>query len=204
MARVTILLEGYVKNDGENVQSTISLVQDGETNIVIDPGMAKDFNDVIRSLSKVDIKPEDIGYVFLTHHHPDHTINTAKFPKAKVIDYNSIYEGDIWLDTGGEYQLTPNVRIVPTPGHTKEDATLFVTNVTNVENNKDVTVAICHLWWFEGKQHDPLAEDYKELLSSRIKILKVANYIVPGHGAIFKNNKIQSYYRSPTVQTVNQ
>lgn len=186
MARVFILVEGYVKDEGGSVQATVTLVQDGNTNIIVDPGMTRDPGAISKTLSKHNLKPDSIEYVFTTHHHPDHTRHMGLFPKAKVIDFWALYDKDQWIDTGGEYQLTPNARVIPTPGHTEEDATLLVTNVTNVKTNKDVTVAICHLWWHKNKKDDPLAWNKSKLYSSRSKVIKLADYIIPGHGVMFK------------------
>ena len=72
-----------------------------------------------------------------------------------------------------------------TPGHTSEDATLIIEHVTNIPDKNPCTVAICHLWWFEGKDDDPTAEDVTLLRESRKKVLALADFIVPGHGAMF-------------------
>ena len=66
-------------------------------------------------------------HVFLSHHHPDHTVNIALFPNAEVVDFWARYKDDLWLDHDGDgYQLAPNSTLWLTPGHTEEDATLVV------------------------------------------------------------------------------
>jgi glyoxylase-like metal-dependent hydrolase (beta-lactamase superfamily II) len=60
--------------------------------------------------------------VVFSHHHPDHTVNAALFPNARVHDHWAIYDGDRWIDRDADgYQITPSVRLLRTPGHTAED-----------------------------------------------------------------------------------
>ena len=91
-------------------------------------------------------------HVFLSHHHPDHTINIALFPNAEVVDFWARYRNDLWLDHEGDgHRLSPNTELWLTPGHTEEDATLIV-------RADDATYALTHLWWFADRtpEVDPL------------------------------------------------
>ncbi len=189
MPKITILVEGYVRDNGQSVQSTVTLVQDEGKNIIADPGMTKDPNAIAVALQAQSLGPEDIDTVFITHHHPDHTRFMGLFPGAKVVDHWAIYDHDQWLDIEDGYQITPDVKVMHTPGHTSEDATLLVSNVTNVPDKNPCTVAICHLWWFEGKDDDPVAESMEQLGESRKKIQAIADFVVPGHGAVFAHKE---------------
>jgi len=184
---VFILVEGYVKDGGETVQSTVTLIQDGETNLIVDPGMTKDPFAIVNALTEHKLTPDDISFVIITHHHPDHTRHMGLFPKATLIDYSAKYEQDKWYDLPtGDYQITPHVKTMRTPGHTKEDITVLVSEVHTIEPNKLVTVGICHLWWYEGKEDDPTAQDMIALRESRKKVLGLIDYLIPGHGNFFK------------------
>ena len=184
---IFILVKGYVKDGGETVQSTVTLIQDGETNLIVDPGMTKDPFAITKALETHKLTPNDISFVIITHHHPDHTRHMGLFSEATLIDYSSRYEQDKWFDLPkGEYQITPHVTMIRTPGHTKEDVTVVVKNVATIEQNKLVTVGICHLWWYEGKDDDPTAQDMLILRESRRKVIKIVDYIIPGHGNFFK------------------
>jgi len=185
MAEVNILVEGYVKDGGQTVQSTVTLVQDNGRNIVVDPGMTHDPHAIANALHEHGLQPDDIDTVFITHHHPDHTRYMGLFVGASLYDYASIYASDQWLDSGDGHAITPNVKIMHTPGHTIEDATLVIANVTNIQASP-CTVAICHLWWYEGKDDDPTAQNMDQLRTSRTKVLALTDFIVPGHGGIFK------------------
>lgn len=183
MSKLNILIQGYVQNDGENVQSTVTLVQSNNHNIIVDPGMTQDPRAIENALKGHGLTPHDIDTVFITHHHPDHTRYMGLFQGARVYDYESIYASDRWLD--GDGTITPEVKIIKTPGHTDEDATLIVSNVTNIKAKNPCTVAVCHLWWYEGKDDDPTAKNMRQLHESRKKVLAMADFIVPGHGKMF-------------------
>jgi len=191
MAKVNMLITGYVKDNGQTVQSTVTLVQDNGHNIVVDPGMTYSPLDIVGALKTHNLTPDDIDTVFITHHHPDHTRYMGLFTGARVYDYASIYASDQWLDIDDGHQITPDVKIVHTPGHTDEDATLVVSNVEDFsEAQEHCTVAICHLWWFEGKDDDPTAKNMAQLRKSREKISAIADYIIPGHGAGFATKQV--------------
>jgi glyoxylase-like metal-dependent hydrolase (beta-lactamase superfamily II) len=188
MSKILVLLEGYVKEskDSEKVQATVTLVQDGGHNIIVDPGMAQDPRAIENALKEHGLTPDDIDTVFITHHHPDHTRYMGLFQGARVYDYESIYASDNWLSGGDGHEITKDVKIVHSPGHTDEDATLLVSNVTNIPDKNPCTVAICHLWWYEDMDNDPTAKNMDQLRQSREKILKMTDFIVPGHGKMFR------------------
>ena len=119
--------------------------------------------------------------MFISHHHPDHTVGIGMFPNAKVVDFGGVIERDVWSDHGERYELAPGVWVLRTPGHTKEDASLVVETAEGV-------VVLTHVWWNEQMQPviDPLAEDQKALEASRLKVLEIADWIIPGHGKLFK------------------
>ena len=96
---------------------------------------------ILDPLAALGVAPEAVTHVFLSHHHPDHTINIALFPNAEVVDFWARYRDDLWLDHDGDgYHLAPNSELWLTPGHTEEDATLVV-------SADDGVYAMTHLWW---------------------------------------------------------
>ena len=124
-------------------------------------------------------------HVVITHHHPDHTLNVGLFPNAEVVDFWARYRGDQWLDHEGEgYRVSSNARLILSPGHTAQDATLLVDTDAG-------TVAFTHAWWRSDRtpEVDPLAEDQDALVASRLRILAEADVVVPGHGAPFATGR---------------
>lgn len=192
---VTILHEGYVapiegrtfvpgqSDDGaRKVASTVALVRGKDLVLVADPGMVKDFAAVLAKLESEGVEPADVTHVFISHHHPDHTLYAGLFPNAEVVDFWGIYKGDVWRDHPDNYELAPGVKVLRTPGHTKEDASLVV-------ETDDGTYVLTHLWWMPDltPEIDPLAWNQEELEKNRKTILEIADWIVPGHGKIFRN-----------------
>jgi glyoxylase-like metal-dependent hydrolase (beta-lactamase superfamily II) len=185
-AEIHILFNGYARGSEAStptisqVASTISFVRDGAVLAVIDPGMAPDQQAILAPLAALNVPPSAITDVIFSHHHPDHTLNAALFPNARVHDFWAIYQGDTWEDRPAEgYELSPSFRLIETPGHTPQDIT------TLVGTNNGV-VAFTHLWWSAaGPAEDPLAADMAAIHANRARVLRVANLIVPGHGAPF-------------------
>jgi glyoxylase-like metal-dependent hydrolase (beta-lactamase superfamily II) len=182
-AVVHVLHEGYVREDtgGDRVGSTVTLIVDGDRVIVVDPGMVGDRGGLLAALAGHGMGPGEVTDVVFSHHHPDHTVNAALFQGARIHDHWATYDGDLWVGRDpGEFELTPSVRLVPTPGHTAED-------ITTLAATADGVYACTHAWWGpDGPEEDPLATDQAALRASRERILAVATVIVPGHGPAFR------------------
>ena len=120
MTSVHLLHAGYT---GDRVGSSVVLVRDADALIIVDPGMVARRSLILDPLAALDVSPEAVTHVFLSHHHPDHTINCTLFPNAEVVDFWARYRDDLWLDHDGDgYRLAPSSQLWLTPGHTQEDA----------------------------------------------------------------------------------
>ncbi|NJD29769.1 MAG: MBL fold metallo-hydrolase [Chloroflexi bacterium] len=178
---VHVLHEGYVR-EGGRVAGTVVLVRDGPATIVVDPGMVADRRLILEPLAAHGVQAAAVTHVFLSHHHPDHTVNIALFPEAEVVDFWARYRGDLWLDHEGDgHRLSPNSELWLTPGHTEEDASLIVRTADGVH-------AMTHLWWLGDRtpKIDPLAWDQAALERSRARLLEAVDVVVPGHGRPFR------------------
>jgi len=195
LPHITILHEGYVqaieernfvpgeRDDGaRKVATTVALVEAENAVILIDPGMLPASVDLAAQIESMGFTPEDITHIFISHHHPDHTVKIGMFQNATVVDFWGSYTHDLWEDHGDDYEMAKNVIVMRTPGHTHEDASLLV-------KAKDGAYVFTHVWWNENMQPeiDPLAEEHKKLVESRGKVLAIADYIIPGHGKMFAN-----------------
>jgi glyoxylase-like metal-dependent hydrolase (beta-lactamase superfamily II) len=180
-ARYDLLLAGSLTATGGGVVSTCSLVRDAELVIVVDPGMAERQSDILDPLRALRVKPGDVTDVILSHHHPDHTLNAALFPAARVHDHWAIYHGSRWDDVDAEgRELSPAVRLIRTPGHTDAD-------ISTVVGTPDGVLVCTHLWWTDSiPDEDPVATDPAALHASRARVLAFADVVVPGHGAPFR------------------
>ncbi len=179
MTSVQLLHAGYA---GDRVGSSIVLVRDGDALIVVDPGMVARRSLILDPLADRGVAPEAVTHVFLSHHHPDHTMNIALFPNAEVVDFWARYRDDLWLDHDGDgYHLAPRSTLWLTPGHTEEDATLVV-------EADDAVYAMTHLWWRADRspEIDPLATDQAAIEAGRARVLAAADIVIPGHGGPFR------------------
>jgi glyoxylase-like metal-dependent hydrolase (beta-lactamase superfamily II) len=184
LATVDVLIAGHVEETdaGQSVHPSVSLVRDRDLVIVVDPGILSDQALLTDALAARDLDPTDVTHVFVTHHHLDHTRNVGMFPRARVVDVDSVYDGSLWLDHVGDgYHLTEDVSVIETPGHAQECAALVV-------RTADGTVVLTHAWWFADMTpvQDPLAWDQAALERSRERILSIADVVVPGHGPAFR------------------
>jgi glyoxylase-like metal-dependent hydrolase (beta-lactamase superfamily II) len=177
-ATVRVLTAGYV---GDRVASTVTLVRDGDLIAVVDPGMVADRALILGPIGELGLRPEDVTDVVFSHHHPDHTLNAALFPRARFHDHWAIYTDDHWEDRDADgFALSDAVRLMRTPGHTAEDITTLVETEAGL-------VAMTHLWWHaDGPRHDPFATDAAALDASRALLLSLRPaLVIPGHGAPF-------------------
>lgn len=182
MTSVHLLHAGYAH---ERVGSSIVLVRDADALIVVDPGMVARRSRILDPLAALGVAPEAVTHVFLSHHHPDHTVNIALFPNAEVVDFWARYKDDLWLDHDGDgYRLSPHAQLWLTPGHTEEDASLLV-------EADDAVYAMTHLWWREDRspEEDPLAADQAAILRHRERVLAAADIVIPGHGGPFRTGR---------------
>ncbi len=182
-ARVHVLQPGYAREAGseEHVGSTVTLILDGDAVIVVDPGMVADRAGLLAALARHGPAPADVTDIVFSHHHPDHTVNAALFPAARIHDHWACYSGDVWTSRDAEgVALSPSVRLLRTPGHTAED-------ITTLAAAPDGAHACTHAWWgADGPADDPFAPDREVLRASRERILGLAAVIIPGHGPAFR------------------
>jgi glyoxylase-like metal-dependent hydrolase (beta-lactamase superfamily II) len=179
MTSVHLLHAGYA---GDRVASSVVLVRDGDALIVVDPGMVARRSLILDPLASLGVVPEAVTHVFLSHHHPDHTLNAALFPEAEVVDFWARYIADQWLDHEGDgHRLSPRAQLWLTPGHSAEDATLIV-------EADDAVYAMTHLWWREDRtpELDPYSPDQEALDAGRARVLAAADIVIPGHGGPFR------------------
>ena len=184
-ADLNVLCSGYA---AERVASTVVLIRDGSAVIVVDPGMVASRAQILDPLEQLGVSPDEVTDVVFSHHHPDHTLNAALFPRARFHDFWAIYQGDEWTERDADgFQLSPSVRLMTTPGHTAQDITTLVTTGEGL-------AACTHMWWSsEGPSVDPLAEDQELLERSRARLLALEPaVIIPGHGTPFPPSELAS------------
>jgi len=195
MATVKVLIEGYAKplDKGWIVNSTVCLVTTGDKKIITDPGCNREV--LLKALDDENLKMADIDYVFLSHRHPDHVLLAGLFENAKYITFDTslMYDKDVLLEFD-KHILGEDIEIVDTPGHVNEHLSLVVDT-----SEGKVAIAGDVIWWLDTeeqvfdlhqKDHNQAVDmDMETLVESRKKLLKKADYIIPGHGKKFKVDK---------------
>jgi len=193
VATIKILVEGLTNADSlaeteqEKTRPTITLVRDGDVVMVADPGILDSQKTLVEALAKENLTVNDVNVVCITHSHIDHYRNIGMFPNAKTLEYYGVWDKESvenWQE-----QFSANIQVIRTPGHDYTGITLFVTT----ENGM---VAVCgDIFWKldypKTAKDDDYALNVEELEHSREMILKLADWIVPGHGKIFKVNRVQ-------------
>ncbi len=177
-AQVDVIVEGYAD---DRVAGTVTLIRDGDSIIVVDPGMVADRGLILDPLAAFGVEPGAVTDVVFSHHHLDHTLHAALFPNARFHDFQAIYHGDIWEDREAEgFAVGPNTTLLETRGHTDQDISTAVRTV-------DGLVVLTHLWWMaDGPREDPFAPDADVLRASRQRVLALRpTLVIPGHGPAF-------------------
>lgn len=184
MAEVKILIEGYTtaetaQGGEEKTCPTITLIKDKDVVMIVDPGVLEDQKILADKLQKEGIKIDDVNVVCITHSHIDHYRNVGMFAKAKTLEYFGLWDKNVCNDWNSRF--SDDIRIIKTPGHSFDSITLLAKTSGGI-------VAVCgDVFWKENfPKSDPYASDKKKLKESRKKILKMADFIIPGHGKMFK------------------
>uniref|UniRef100_A0A0N5AVX5 Metallo-beta-lactamase domain-containing protein 1 n=1 Tax=Syphacia muris TaxID=451379 RepID=A0A0N5AVX5_9BILA len=182
----------YNENDYEFI-ATITLIVDNNKSIIVDTGLATDpeikqlFE---QGLTKYGLKASDVSIVINTHGHPAHTGNNNIFMNAD--QYSSVFQykrrrfklSQLFEDE--VENLTPNVFLKRTPGHTSEDISIIV---KNTEYYGTVVISGDIFMREEDTKYPmmwkPLSNNATEQIESRRRLLCLADNIIPGHGPMF-------------------
>lgn len=188
MNTIDIVIEGYAKitPTGWDATGTTTLITtDTGKKILVDPGANRDL--LFEELKKRNLSLESIDMVFLTHHHLDHAMNVGLFPNAKIIDEEAVYTQSVAIE-GVKMLPDTDITVMATPGHEYAHVVLIVPTEKGT-----VVVAGDNFWWTTSeeqkvdlKKHDDFAQNLDELIASRKMILDIADWVIPGHGKMWK------------------
>lgn len=190
---VYVLYDGYseMNEDGSMRANCSCTLIKGPPHIIVDTMTAWDGQNIVDALRKHSILPYVIDYVICTHGHSDHTGSNFLFTNAKHIVGHSISHKDTYymdcdFSKGEEYIINDKIKVIPTPGHTLQDITVIVETAAGkfamtgdlfekFEDLQDESI-----WRSAGSDSEQLQ------IESREKIVKMVDFIVPGHGPLFK------------------
>ena len=194
-SQIDVIQQGYsrweIRPTKMFANGTSTLVRSGQLNVIVDTLGPWDKHVIGDRLKCFNLTPDDINYVICTHSHPDHIGNLNLFTNCKHIVGHHVYKHDIYefdlFDKNGQIQLSNDIKVISTPGHTMDDISLIVNNVDKLgtvgvvgdlfECENDLQD--CNIWKEAGSENPDMQE------KNRNMILKTVNYIVPGHGSMF-------------------
>jgi glyoxylase-like metal-dependent hydrolase (beta-lactamase superfamily II) len=198
MAEVKVLVEGFHdKSKGYLEASSTSVLIKTDKNILVDTGLWKDEEKLLKALKKEGIVPNDIEIIIATHLHLDHTANIHLFKNAKVIAKHNLPTGPgLRIAVSGyriekmevdNAEIAKDVKTILTPGHVDDHISVVVDtdkgtvviagDALGSEKYTDFSVIPDRYWNLE------------EFNKNRKKILDMADYVIPGHGKMFKVEK---------------
>lgn len=162
---------------------------------------------LLNELKKHHISANEIDFLVCSHGHADHIGNLNLFQKAhhfvgSCLSFRNIYYPH---DFDKEpYVIDNDVEVIATPGHTNTCISLIVRN-TNVENGASVALA-GDLFEKEEDIFDEShwlkagSEDEKKQRENRLRIAEMVDFIIPGHGPMFKvSEEMRNTLRAATT-----
>ena len=165
--------------------STSTLIRTDETNIVVDTSRNDMLPSIRTSLKQIGILPKDVGIVVLTHTHDDHCGNNEFFKKAEFyVRKEECPDRKNYVPVSGDIELTDNVKLMHTPGHTEGSMSVLV----KCERKYAMAGDAIPLYDNYEKMVPPgINYDAKIAMESIKSIINYADVIVPGHGSPFLN-----------------
>jgi glyoxylase-like metal-dependent hydrolase (beta-lactamase superfamily II) len=85
---IEYLTKNIIKIYFEEFGSNCYVIKEKNKNILIDTGSIETRNELLESLEKLDIHPNDVNYILLTHFHWDHMANIELFKDALIYASN--------------------------------------------------------------------------------------------------------------------
>jgi len=202
MAEVKILLEGShsLVNDKVYINSTVTLVKSENKRILVDTSHLWDKGKLLMALKKENLFPGDIDIVILTHTHLDHTANLHLFSKAKIFaKFIGSYPGQLHNisekcierhEIKDGTKITKDVEFLFTPGHSIDSLSVVVKTDKGIVVVSGDAIASEHFADINNNPEEFLLYNLKKYKKSKQKILKIADWVIPGHGKMFKNENI--------------
>lgn len=195
MNEIHVIQQGYSLTDSNGkyrATGSSTLVKTSKHVIVVDTGSPREKHNILEGLKRHGLNAEDVDHVISTHGHVDHVGNLNLFTEAVQIVGNDICETeDIYKDNslkeGNALTLeSDQIVILPTVGHTSEDISVVV------YNTQYGTVVIAGDL-FESENDEESWKDVSQFpdqqQKNRDRVLQIADWIIPGHGAMFKVKK---------------
>ena len=142
--------------------SCVYLITLNNQNILIDTSSKDNQHELLRDLKQLNLSPDDINTIIITHRHWDHNSNIALFQNAKIYDYKNIDSFPI-----KEFQ------IFKVPGHSRDSIAILYNKVLFSGDTL----------FHNGIGRTDLPESEPEKMQDSLNKLKSLDYkiLCPGH-----------------------
>lgn len=170
-----------------DARSTVTLIQSGHQNILVDISLKKDIDRLLEGLSKENLTPNEINIILLTHCHRDHIENLALFTNAVIYAHYACKLNIKHIKIRHfPYIVTSGIEIIDTPGHSWDSITVLVKTQELVYAITGDAIPIKGNYdqWIPPIVH----VDAQLALKSMAKIVEKVDIIIPGHDTPFKVN----------------
>lgn len=196
MVQFKILFEGYstLKEDGYFANCSCVLIK-GSPNVIVDTMTSWDSEKLLDALKNEGLSPQDINYVISTHGHSDHIGCNHLFKKAThIVGFNISHKDKYFMQpdfrNGEEFVISEDIKIISTPGHTLQDVSVIlktaegIVGITGDLFEKFEDLNDDSIWINAGSDNEALQQ------TNRQRILDSVDFIIPGHGPMFRVPKI--------------
>lgn len=201
--------------------STVTYVE-SDAKILVDTGydyerdrspenVRRNKRNLLHALKDAGLKPSDIDIVFVTHWHYDHFGSLNVFKRSRILASEPLEGYKVETVKDGQ-EIADGVRVLLTPGHTTEHASLLLKTEKlrysmrsergggsimgigelEVVVAGDAIIAPSYYMMDRIWDYNPNFYSRDMGVESMRKLEAVADYIIPGHGNIFKNVKKES------------
>ena len=184
--KVVVLKSGSLLREGSDVKdsrSTVTLIDGGKKKIIVDTGFLGEDGVLIDALAARRLTPDDIDFVVNTHLHLDHCGCNLLFRQSTFYADKEENPPIHFRHTEDGKELIPGVKFMSTPGHTAGSVSVLA----ECDGVKYVIAgdAIPTVDNYKNKAPPSINIDRKLAVESMMRILKVADRVVPGHGPMF-------------------
>ncbi|VDK64356.1 unnamed protein product [Anisakis simplex] len=185
VASVHQILIGYsnesssASQDALSASGSVTLIINGNRKILVDCGDPWNGEQLLTELKAYSVSNEDVTDLIITHGHSDHCGNLSLFRKATIyMDHDCARAQSQYTSLEDEFEVTENVYVIRTVGHTDHDLSVVV---TGTQRGWDIFENGLTDQWQANSRY------VEKQQQSRERIISMADWIVPGHGEIFKN-----------------
>lgn len=188
--RVVVLKTGSLLREGlilKDARSSVTLIDAGDKKIIVDTGFLGEEGIILDALAARNLAPENIDFVVNTHLHLDHCGCNLLFRMSVFFADRRECPPIMFRDAKDGAELVPGVKFLSTPGHTYGSTSVVV----QADGGKYAIVgdAIPTQDNYRGMSPPLINIDEKLAMESMKRILKVADFVIPGHDAMFKVDK---------------